>query len=132
MDYEGILVEESLKDKSVLDSLFITSTQVEPVTVAHRTPWLKHWTLHAILVPAEDAAIVALQLGVAIDRGGWYADYRNNTTHFVIFPGKIFKIDRQRPEHYAETVAYGVSIGIPEYQLDFGPVIPQWERPAGN
>jgi len=132
MDYEGVVVEESLKEKSVLDSLFITSTKVEPVTPEHHTPWLRQWTRHAILIPAEDAAIIALQLGVAIDRRGWCVDYKNSTTHFVIYPGKIFKIDRQRPEHYASAVAYGLSIGVAEYQLDFGPAIPHWNRPTNG
>lgn len=132
MDYEGTLIEESLTVKSVLDSLFITSTRVEPVTPEHHTPWLKHWTLHAILIPAEDAAIVALQLGTSLDRRGWYIDYYNDTTHFVIYPGKIFKIDRRKPEHYAAATTYGVSIGIPEYQLDFTPALKLWDSPPGT
>ena len=132
MDYEGTLIEESLSDKSVLQSVFVISTRVEPVTPEHHTPWLKQWTLHAILIPAEDAAIVALQLGTSLDRRGWYADFKNETTHFVIFPNKIFKIDRRKPEHYAAATAYGVSIGIPEYQLDFTPELKLWDRPSGT
>jgi len=132
MDYEGTLIEESLSDKSVLQSVFVTSTRVEPVTPEHHTPWLKQWTLHSILIPAEDAAIVALQLGTSLNRRGWYVDFKNETTHFVIFPNKIFKIDRNKPEHYAAVTAYGISIGIPEYQLDFTPALKPWDHPSGT
>jgi len=117
MDYKGIIIEESLKDKTVLDSIIITDTKIEPVTEAHKTPWLKQWTLHTITIPANRAEKLAEQLSHCLNDNYWYADYRNPTTHYIIFPGKVFRIDRTRQEQYEAVKAYGMSLGIPEHQL---------------
>lgn len=58
----------------------------------------------------------------------WYADFKNNSYHYIIFQNKVFKVDRSRPEQYQEAVQHGFSRGIPEYQLDFSSDIKQWER----
>lgn len=49
----------------------------------------------------------------------WYADYKNNEFHYIIYAGKIFKVDLKNPVFYKTAKAYGISIGIPEYQVDF-------------
>ncbi len=38
--YKGVIIEESLEDKDVLNKLKIISTKVERVTKEHQTPWL--------------------------------------------------------------------------------------------
>jgi hypothetical protein len=48
--------------------------------------------------------------------------------HFVIFRRRVFKIDRSKSEKYTDVVKYGLSLGIPAYQLDFSPAIKEWER----
>jgi hypothetical protein len=53
MDYKGVIIEESLKDKSILKDVGILSTRVEEVTEEHETPWIDKWTLHTVEV-AED------------------------------------------------------------------------------
>ncbi|MBI2021543.1 hypothetical protein HYS93_01520 [Candidatus Daviesbacteria bacterium] len=44
MNFKGVVIEESLKDTSVLKEAKILSTKVELVTKKHKTPWLKKWT----------------------------------------------------------------------------------------
>jgi hypothetical protein len=119
MDYIGIIIEESLKNKRILQSVIVTDTRVEQVTPAHQTPWLKQWTLHTVTVPVDTAGTVARQLSETLEDNRWYADYRNRTTHYIIFPGKIFHVDRNQPEQYAAVKAYGLNLGIPEHQLTF-------------
>lgn len=75
MNYQGTIIEESLKDKSVLENVKILSTH-----------------------------------------------------HYIIFRDKIFYIDQKSKEQYDEAKTYGLSLGIPEYQLDFSPFIKEWER----
>ncbi|MCB9816621.1 hypothetical protein H6786_04470 [Candidatus Nomurabacteria bacterium] len=41
MNFTGVIIEESLKDASVLDEVVIVGTEVEPVTESHQTPWIK-------------------------------------------------------------------------------------------
>ncbi len=51
----------------------------------------------------------------------------NNKFHYIIFRNKIFKIDLSNPK-YREAMEYGISLGIPWYQLDFSPEIEEWKR----
>lgn len=50
MDYKGVIIEESLEDKSVLDQVKIVDTKVEPITSRHKTPWLTQWMLHTFKI----------------------------------------------------------------------------------
>lgn len=129
MNYEGVIIEESLKDTSVLKDMKIVSTKVEPVTKEHKTPWLKQWTLHTVEIPESDGEVVAEKISHALEtRDSWYADFKNDRTHFIIFRDKVFKVDRAKKEEYDEATQYGIARGIPPYQVDFSPHIQEWVR----
>jgi hypothetical protein len=122
VDYEGVIIEESLRDTSVLGRLTILSTRVEPVTEWHQTPWLTHWTFVTIRVPEVDADEIAALIARAFDREhatSWYADYKNDTHHYVIYSDCGFYIDRHSAEEYDEARTYGIARGLPEHQADF-------------
>ena len=124
MSYKGIIIEESLEDKSVLKDIKILSTKVEEVTKEHQTPWLKQWTLHTVKIMESKAEQIAEKISEALDsEHNWYADFKNETFHFIIFKNKVFKVDKKKKEQYEEVVKYGISLGIPSYQLDFSPEI---------
>jgi hypothetical protein len=129
MTYRGDIIEESLSDKSILENVHIVSTRTEKVTSDRKTPWLKQWTLHTIAVSENEAIPLAEKLSHCLADNYWYIDYKNDTTHYVIFPNKVFKVDRSKPEQYKPVVSYGLSLNIPRYQLDFSPDIKYWERP---
>ena len=121
-DYKGVIIEESLAEKGVLELVRIASTRVSQVTERHRTPWLDWWTLHTVIVPADKAAVVAEKVSRSLDRGhdgSWYVDFRNNTWHYIIFLSKVFRVDIRNRDQYEAVRKYGRSLGIPEYQLDF-------------
>ncbi len=130
MDFKGVIIEESLEDKSILNDIKIVSTNVKPVTDEYKTPWVRQWTLHDVEIPAEKASDIAGKISTALDREhNWYADYKTDTEHYVIYRDKVFHItDRSDKKQYGEATAYGVSIGIPAYQVDFSPHVTQWER----
>ncbi len=124
--YGGVIIEESLEDKSILSKLKILETEVENVTDRHKTPWLMRWTKHTVEVPEEEAQDVAQHLAKAIvltHKGSWYADFKNKQFHYIIFRDKVFKVDRQNKEQYDEVNKFGEALGIPSYQLDFSPQI---------
>jgi len=124
MDYKGIIIEESLADKDVLQKVKILSTEVEPVTAKHQTPWLKQWTMHTVEIAEDRADQIAAALSQALEpEHNWYADFKNKDYHFIVYRGKYFKVDRHRPDLYQTAKEYGVSLGIPEYQVDFSPQI---------
>ncbi len=130
MTFSGVIIEESLADTSVLDDIDIISTKVEPATEKHKTPWVKQWTMHTVEIPEKNAKEVADEISRALDKThNWYADFKTETEHYVIYTDKIFHItDRTDKKQYDEATAYGISIGIPDYQVDFSPYLRQWER----
>jgi hypothetical protein len=131
MNYKGVIIEESLENKDVLKDIEILSTEVEEVTGEHKTPWLRQWTMHNIEIPEDEAGEIAGKISRSLDPdhgGSWYADFKNDTDHYIIFRNKVFKINRSKMAEYGEVKKYGVSLGIPDYQLDFSPDIKEWER----
>jgi hypothetical protein len=122
MNYKGVVIKESLQDLKILKQLKILSTKVEQVTESHKTPWLKQWTLHTVEIDGDDAQNAANKISTALDsEHNWYADFKNDKYHFIIFRNKVFKINRNKLGDYKEVKKYGVSLGIPNYQLDFSP-----------
>src|SRR3990167_2646558 len=129
MDYTGVIIEESLKNKDLLKEIKISETKVEEVVEEHKTPWIKQWTLHTVEIPENQVASVAEKISKALDsEHNWYADFKNDTHHYIIFRDKVFYIDRKSKEQYDEAKRYGISLGIPEYQVDFHPEVKEWER----
>lgn len=119
-NYQGVIIEESLEDKKALRKVKIISTKIERVMEKHKTPWLSQWTLHAVEVPEDQAKEIAEQISKSLDKnhnGSWYADFKNNTHHYIIFRNKVFFVNRQSRHGYEEAKKYGISIGTPEYQL---------------
>ncbi|VVB61039.1 Uncharacterised protein [uncultured archaeon] len=126
----GVIIEESLENKNVLKKVKILKTKVEKVTEKHRTPWIKQWTLHTVEIQENQVDEVANELCKSLDsqHNHWYADFKNNSVHYIIFSNKLFKIDRCRKEQCLEAAKYGISLGIPDYQLTFCPNIIKWKR----
>jgi len=129
MNYKGVIIEESLDKKDILKNIKILSTKVEQVIEKHKTPWLKQWTLHTVEIFENGAENIALEISKSLESlHPWYADFKNENTHFIIFYNKVFKIDRTNKEQYDEAKEYGISLGIPPYQVDFHPEIKEWKR----
>jgi hypothetical protein len=124
MEYQGIIIEESLEDKAVLKKLTTLKTKVEPVTLEHKTPWIKTWTMHTVAFDETQATNLCNEISHAIDKahkGAWYADFKNLTHHYIVFSEKVFGVSQTDQDAYERAKEYGRSIGIPEYQLDFLP-----------
>ncbi|MDO8686309.1 MAG: hypothetical protein Q7J78_06535 [Clostridiales bacterium] len=118
-NYIGVIIEESLENADVLGKIKILKTDTSPVTEAHQTPWLEKWTLHTIEIDESSVEAIAELIRKSLDtKEEWYADFRNDEFHYVIFRDKIFKIDRSRSEQYTKVKEYRISKGIPDYQLD--------------
>ena len=123
-NFNGVIIEESLKNKDVLQKVKIIKTEVEKVTEEHKTPWIKQWTLHTVEIFENQADKIAEEVSKSLDsEHNWYADFKNDKFHYIIFRNKVFKVDRSKPEQYKKAVKYGLSLGIPDYQLDFVPDI---------
>lgn len=119
--YSGCIIEESLTNKNVLKEFIITRTNVEKVTEESNTPDLDAWTMHIVEIAEDKIESIVPLLSKSIDgsrkNGGWYTDLKSDDWHYIIFSGKAFKVDRSNGEQYEQAKEYGMSIGIPEYQL---------------
>ena len=126
MDYRGTIIEESLDKKFDLAAFGATArgSRVSKVTESHHTPWLERWTLVSVSVPEERSEELAAWLADSLlsEPGTWYADYKTKKKHYIVFPGKVFHIDRTEDE-YELVREYGLSKGVPAHQLDFSPEV---------
>ena len=119
-EFYGVIIEDSLLDKKVLDRVQIISTRIENVTEKHKTPWLKHWTLHDVEVTEQDADLTAQKISRVLDnKHPWLADFKNSRKHYIIFRNRVFKINRREKEQYDKAMAYGISLGMPDFLVDF-------------
>lgn len=120
MSLEGDVIAESLEDKSILCELNIKNTHIEKVEKNHDTPWLTQWTLHKVSIPDEKAKEIAEKISHALEsEHPWYADFKNDKRHLIIYKNKVFDIDRTSYEDYKSASDYGKSLGIVDYQVDF-------------
>ncbi|MEI7961551.1 MAG: hypothetical protein WCI04_04405 [archaeon] len=123
-NYSGVIIEESLADKSVLKKVKIVSTKISIVEKRHETPWVKQWTMHVVEIPVEKADLIAEELSKSLtEKHSWYADFKSPLIHYIVYRGKIFKVDRRSKEQCEEAKKYGLSIGIPAHQIDFSPIV---------
>jgi len=128
MNYKGVIIEESLDKTDILKKVNIIATKVGKVTEKHKTPWVKQWTLHTVEVAEKSAEDIAKKLSNDLEsEHNWYADFKNDKYHYIIYRGKIFKVDLKNPSLYKDAKQYGISLGIPEYQVDFAPDDKTWE-----
>jgi hypothetical protein len=102
----GTIVENSLKDPSVLQSLKIEKTWQDG-----------SWTLHDVLVDEDEA----LKIGLYFADGPWYVHFweTGKDDVLVVFKDKHFRIKYSDKSTWVDAVAHGKSIGIPDEQLDF-------------
>jgi uncharacterized protein (DUF1684 family) len=103
---KGTIIENSLKDPSVLQSLRIEKTWQDG-----------SWTLHSVLVD-EDAA---LKTGGYLAEGPWYIHFwkPGEDSILVVFKDKNFWIKYSDKSTWTEAVEHGRSLQIPDEQLDF-------------
>lgn len=129
--FKGTIIEESLEDKVVLNTVKIVSTRISQVTERHQTPWIKQWTLYKVEIEPSQVDDIALQISKSLDSNhlhSWYADFKNDDTHYVIYKNKVFKINRTKIEEYLKAREYGLALGIPSYQIDFEQDVVKFEE----
>lgn len=127
--FKGVIIEESLESKLILKKLEIVKTKIEKVTEEHKTPWVKKWTMHTVKISENQISDLTKEISKTLDRKhSWYADFKDQKIHYIVFRNRVFKIDRSKPQQYQKATNYGIELGIPAYQVDFSPDIVKWKR----
>jgi hypothetical protein len=120
----GRLVAEGVMAGSALEFSGVRFTRLERVDVgdsaASTQPQL--WTL--IDFEADDDAVADVLAeglaGVLIAADGWYADFTVGDDHVVVFANKVFRYRRGDDDARSAAVSYGLQVGTPAHQLDWG------------
>ncbi|HNZ85415.1 MAG TPA: hypothetical protein PKW38_03855 [Paludibacteraceae bacterium] len=117
MNYRGIVVEESLQDKSILDSCKILSTDVAEID--SRTIW----HIHKVQILEEQIHGFTKAIADKTDPNGtWYSHFYHEdpdkTQMIVTFYKKIFLVSKN---NCSKAIEYGLKQGVPAEQLDFQP-----------
>ena len=80
--------------------------------------------MHTVEIPQDQIERIALKISENLEsKHEWYADYKNEKYHYIIYRNKIFKIDRTNPKEYQAAKNYGLALDIPDYQVNFSPEI---------
>ena len=105
--FKGIIIENSLKDKSILDKVKIEKRYQSG-----------SWILYNVLVNEEQI----VQLSQSMVPGPWYMHFwePGDDDFRVVFKDTIFTMKSGDTSTWTDALAYGRSIGIPEDQMDFG------------
>ena len=104
--FKGKIIENSLKDKKILEKMKIEKTSPEG-----------NRTVHNVLASADTIS----ELSSKLADGPWHAHFwkpgKDGVT--VVFRDKVFAIRSSDKTTWGDAIAYGISIGIPEAELDF-------------
>jgi hypothetical protein len=77
------------------------------------------WTTLDFEADETQAWELAQAFAGALDRPGWYVDFRSPTYTFVVLPGRTFRYPRGDDKGRAAAQAHGRQLAIPEAQLDW-------------
>lgn len=104
--YTGCIIEESLRNKSILDKFSILETRDDD-GISYIVE-IDECSVEEILPKLQESMV---------DEPIWYIDLKNYDYHYIIFNDKIFTVDRDYPEQYEEAKEYGLKRGILEEYL---------------
>lgn len=120
MPFTGTLLAESLRKESVLKGVPLHVCRIwrtdagdpsagQPLT----------WTFIEFEVPEASGEMLAQELGLVLEPGPWYCDFRSDDETFVVFAGRVFRYARSDRRARREVEAYARSVGVPETQVDW-------------
>ncbi len=108
MNYHGIIIDKSLNDSSIIDSLNILGKKESG-----------NWILFKIEISSEEKETKIKELQEQLKEKYYFHIYRKDEL-IIIFKEKIFRVTTNK-ESWTEARYYGKSLDIPEEQLDFLP-----------
>lgn len=108
-EYKGIIVEESLDDSRIINDLEIIKIEISKEEKPE-----DRWHIYTIKVSKEDINTLAKNI-----KKGWYMHFWKDRKVIAIFKDKKFEFNFDDKSTWKPVIEYGLSIGIPQEQLDF-------------
>lgn len=118
MTFTGLLLQECLADRAVLDRLNVTKVETWKVGDAG-LPGPPVWTATHFEGDEPDADKTAEAISAAMVNSYWYANIHCSKDEIVIFADRVFRYPRGDAEARRAPEEYARSIGVPEHQIDW-------------
>ena len=110
-NYKGSIVEESLEDNLILNDFKIIDFRITD----DENP-SDRWHIYKV----ESDKDKLLKLSKYLKQEKWYAHFWDkNKNIIVVFKDKVFEFSYGDKDSWNKAVSHGISVGIPEEQLDF-------------
>ena len=102
-NFKGVIIEESLDDKSILKRIKIVKTKTEKVPDRYKIPWLQRWTKDIVEIPENEAEEIAEEIKKSMNKDyDWHVFFFNKTAektvHFTINKDKVNRTERPAKE----------------------------------
>jgi len=107
--YKGIIIEESIEDNRTINGLEVVGIHISGQENPSET-----WHLYTLKVNEEEIELLSKAI-----KHGWYMHFWRDKKVRVIFKNKRFDFDYDDKATWKLAVEYGLSVGIPESQVDF-------------
>ena len=115
--YRGVVIEESLDDRSPLALLRVTdSNSFDIAEPGEGQPPV--WTVTNFEVDDAAAPGLAEALSSALKQS-WYVDFNDGHRSYVVFAGRVFSYERGDAAAVELAKQHAVSVGVPASQIDW-------------
>ena len=108
--YEWVIIEESLIDNRILNNLNIVELEI----TTEENPE-DRWHIYTVLMSKDEI----LNLAKYLKPSKFYAHFWSGNDMIAVFSGKTFEFYLDDRNSWKDAIEYGLSIDIPEEQLDF-------------
>jgi len=113
MVWKGVIIEESLEDKGLLEMARIVKTDTSTLEAEE-----EKGSLHFHKIEVDDAAKNEfVDKAKRSIKNSWYIHICRNETMVVIFKDKSFEFTKKQNDRLEQARSYGLSIGILKEQL---------------
>ena len=108
--YTGTIIEESLIDNRIVNTLHIVS-----VHISNDANPAERWHLYTVQVTRDDIA----RLAPAIRPGTWYMHFWRGNDIIAVFRDATFEFKLDQKSTWQPAIDHGLAMGIPAEQLGF-------------
>lgn len=113
--YKGIIIEESIKDDELLKDL----QEMTIEKYGHKLNNEIDTTIYKVEIDDERIDEISNRISKSILPSGFYVHFLYNDKMIVVYPNKIFKIEKGNKKEIEECIDYGISIEIEKKMLKF-------------